>query len=766
MTPPPRPLTQVVLKVHSRCDLACDHCYVYEHADTGWRSRPRVIGDAVLARAAERIEEHAVAHGLTAVRVVLHGGEPLLAGPAVIRRAAELLRAALPEVCDLDLRVHTNGVRLDREYCEVFDELGIRVGLSLDGDRAANDRHRRFADGRSSHPQVLRAVGLLREPRFRHLYAGLLCTVDVANDPLAVYRALAELEPPAVDFLLPHATWERPPWRPAGAGATPYADWLLAVHTRWEADGRPFAVRTFDSVHRTLSGLPGLSEALGLEPVDLVVLETDGTYEQADSLRTAYDGAPATGMDVFRHSLDDVARHPGTAARQSGLAGLNATCRACPVVRSCGGGLYAHRYRGGTFDHPSVYCADLRALIDGLAARAGGMRRPAPPVDVAGPALSDEQLDELAAGLGGPETVRALARSQLALTRAMLAAVHGSSGLPRSAAWELLAELDAAEPAAVDTVLAHPYVRAWAARRLTGDPGAGLGTLAELAASAAVLAGRGDAVAVPVQDGALHLPTLGRLVLGVGVREVRVIGGRTGWTAHADDGTLTGPGDPRWQPVRRIGLTGGRTLALEDVDPQRAAHRWPVADRLDDAEFAFWARDLIDAADLLDHDLPEYAAGLWAGLGTVTPLRPRPDRHDVSSAARQAFGAVGIARPRTAPTLALLLAHEFQHVKLGAVLDRWELYDRTDTRLFEPFNLSPRPIGSLFQAVYAHLAVTAFWGTRARTDPSAQPRFTHWRALTDEAVDQLATSGALTPLGHRFATGARHSVDAWLRITA
>ncbi|SDT67378.1 uncharacterized protein SAMN05216371_3589 [Streptomyces sp. TLI_053] len=760
MTFPPPPITQFVLKVHSRCDLACDHCYVYEHADTGWRSRPRAVPEAVLARVAERIGEHAAGHGLTAVRVVLHGGEPLLAGPEVFRRAAGLLRAALPEVCELDLRVHTNGVRLDAAYCELFDELGIRVGISLDGDRAANDRHRRFADGRSSHPQVLRAVGLLRERRFRHLYSGLLCTVDVANDPVAVYRALAGLEPPAVDFLLPHATWDRPPERPDGLGPTPYADWLLTVHGHWEADGRPFAVRTFDSVHRTLSGLPGLSEALGLEPVDLVVLETDGTYEQADSLKTAYDGAPATGMDVFRHAVDEVAGHPGMAARQSGLEGLSATCQVCPVVRSCGGGLYAHRYREGSFDHPSVYCADLKALIDGLAARAGAVRRPAAPtVDLAGPGLSDEQIDELSLGLGGPETVRALARSQLALTRTMLAAVHGSSGVARSEAWELLADLDCSEPAAVDAVFSHPYVRAWAARRLSGDPAAGLGTLAELAAAAAVRAGRGDTVAVPVRDGVLHLPTLGRLVLGRGVREASVTGGRAGWTARTEGGAVAGPGDARWQPLRRV----GRGIALEDVDPQRGVHRWPVEERLAGAEYRRWAGDFREAADLLDRDLPEYAAGLWEGLTTVTPLQRRSDGHDVSSAARQAFGAVAIARPRGAETLALLLVHEFQHVKLGAVLDREELYDRGDTRLFEAFGLTPRPIGSLFQAVYAHLAVTAFWGTRAQDTEPARSRFVHWRTLTDEAVDLLADSGALTPLGKRFADGARASVDPWLR---
>lgn len=70
------PFSQFVLKVHSRCDLACDHCYVYEHADTSWRGRPRAVSTRVLDQAALRIAEHALAHRLPAVHVVLHGGEP------------------------------------------------------------------------------------------------------------------------------------------------------------------------------------------------------------------------------------------------------------------------------------------------------------------------------------------------------------------------------------------------------------------------------------------------------------------------------------------------------------------------------------------------------------------------------------------------------------------------------------------------------------------------------------------------------------------
>ncbi|MBB4947450.1 uncharacterized protein F4556_002985 [Kitasatospora gansuensis] len=763
MSRPPAPFSQFVLKVHSRCDLSCDHCYVYEHADTSWRGKPRTVSERVLAATADRIAEHALAHRLTAVHVVLHGGEPLLAGPAVLRRAAELLRAALPPGCALDLRIHTNGVQLSERFCDLFAELDIKVGISLDGDRAANDRHRRYADGRSSHAKVLAAVELLRRPAYRHLYAGLLCTMDVENDPVAVYDALVELAPPRIDFLLPHATWDDPPKRPSGAGPAPYADWLLAIHRRWTAQGRPVPVRIFDSVHRTLRGRSSLTESLGLDPADLVVVETDGTLEQADSLKTAYDGAPETGFDVFAHTLDEVAGHPGMMERQSGLAGLSADCRSCPVVRSCGGGLYAHRYRSGRgFDNPSVFCGDLMKLITTIRDRvAPATTVPAQPGPSEG-ALTEAQLAELATGHGSAATVRALASAQLGLTRRMLAALSAAAPEP----WSLLAELDTTAPDALDAALGHPYVRAWAVRCLDRDPGADLGGFAELAAAAALRARREFELPVPVRGGAVHLPTLGRVEVG-GAGEAVLRGTPDGFTVRDVTVGWDDPGGGAWQPVRRVALPGW-TLALEDTDPQRDSHQWPVTDRLTDGELLAWTGSLREAWELLGRDLPEHAAGLRAGLSTVTPLRPGPAGRDVSAAARQAFGAVGIARPGTAPILALLLAHEFNHVKLGAVLDFHDLYDPADDRLFHaPWRPDPRPLEGLLQGTYAHLAVTEFWATRVHAyagldSPAAthaRTQHTTWHTHTATAIETLAESGSLTPLGTRFTEIMRSTID-------
>ncbi|RKE20673.1 FxsB family cyclophane-forming radical SAM/SPASM peptide maturase [Streptomyces sp. TLI_171] len=768
MTRPLVPFSQFVLKMHARCDLACDHCYIYEHADTSWREKSRATSEAVLARTAERIAEHARTHRLPAVHVVLHGGEPLLAGPALLGRAAELLRAALPPECALDLRIHTNAVQLGPRFLDLFAAHDIKVGVSLDGDRAANDRHRRYADGRSSHAKVLAAVDLLRSPPYRHLYAGLLCTVDVENDPVAVLDALLALEPPRVDFLLPHATHEQPPKRPAGMGGTPYADWLLAVYRRWDALGRPVPVRTFDSIHRTLRGRSSLTESLGLDPADLVVVETDGSLEQADSLKTAYDGAPATGFTVFAHTLDQVAAHPGMVERQSGLAGLAEECRACPVVRSCGGGLYAHRYRGdgSDFRNPSVFCGDLMKLITTVRDRTATAAT-VPPQDAPGAALSDRHLDELAAGYGGPDAVRALARAQLGLTRRLVAAVGTAAP-----AWALATELDTGHTAALDAVLTHPYARAWAVRCLRGEAGADLGGMAELAAAAALRARHRFELALPVRSGAVHLPTLGRVLVG-GAGEAVLTGDPDGFTVGGVRIGWDTPGDARWQPVRRVALADGWTVALEDTDPQRDSHQWPVADRLPQPEVQAWAGALREAWELIGRDLPGYAPGIRAGLSTLTPLRPGPDGRDVSAAARQAFGAVGIARPGTAPALALLVAHEFQHVKLGAVLDFHDLYDRADGRLFHaPWRPDPRPLEGLLQGTYAHLAVTEFWATRVRAydglrnGPAehARVQLAAWRAHTAEAVETLAGSGALTPLGARFADGMRAAVEPWLAV--
>ena len=734
-------------------------------------------------RIVERIAEHSAAYDLPRINVVLHGGEPLLYGVDRTRYLIDLLRTKLPSRTRLDLRMHTNAVRLDTAFLDLFLESGVKVGVSLDGDRAANDLHRRFANGRTSHPQVLSGLALLRQRRYRDLYAGILCTIDVRNDPVRVYEALAAEDPPRADLLLPHATWDNPPLRIGSADTTAepeYAAWLRAVYDQWNAAGRPFQIRTFDSIAGILRGLPSETESLGLAPADLVVIETDGSIEQADSLKTAYDGAPATGFNVFEHSLDEAATHPGLTARQGGTESLCDTCRACSVVEICGGGLYAHRYRTGSgFDNPSVYCADLKALIEYV--RDDETRREKAVVSD-WHSLSMADLDVLAAGYGDADVIHRLALPQPSICHGLLDTI-GRQLEPVSPflhAWQEIVRLEAESPAALASVLAEPYTRVWAVRLRSREADAAptaadLARLGEITAAAALLAGDEVELSLHIVGGVVQLPGLGALALGGPERPASIRTRKDGTAVIAADGqkyevclegTVADPA-PQWLPRRRLD-TAGWSVALEDTDPYRDCYGGPAAARLSPGDVGLWHRRFIEAASYIEDAMPVYLPGLVAGLSTLMPMAPGPDGTDVSGTARQAYGAVGLALPADGPTLALLMIHEFQHVKLGAVLDLYDLFDPDDDRqYYAPWRDDPRPLEGLYQGTYAHIAVTDFWRVRRHRTvgaerEAAEARFARWRTHTAEAVDVLLNSGSLTPLGERFARAMGETVAPWL----
>jgi uncharacterized protein len=360
----PVPFREFIVKVHSRCDLSCDYCYIYEMADQSWRNQPVRMSVDTAKTAARRIGEHVRAHGLRQAALIVHGGEPLLAGHDLILTLVEATRKAVGPGVRLDARIQTNGVGLDEPYLQLFAELGVRIGVSLDGGPRAHDRHRRFASGRGSYAAVAAGLERLRKPEFLHLFAGLLCAIDLRNDPIETYEALASFQPPVIDFLLPHGTWDDPPpGRVHDPSQTPYANWLIRVFDHWY--GRPSTrIRVFEEVMRLLLGQPSTGESVGLAPAQMVVIEADGSIEQVDSLKATYDGATATGLHISRDPLDDALALPGMVARQIGVTGLAATCRGCPIHLVCGGGQYTHRYRTGVgFANPSVYCPDLMALI-------------------------------------------------------------------------------------------------------------------------------------------------------------------------------------------------------------------------------------------------------------------------------------------------------------------------------------------------------------------------------------------------------------------
>lgn len=366
----PLPITSIVLKVAAGCNLNCSYCYEYNMGDDSWRRKPAGISDEIVSLVGKRVREHSQRHGLGYFHVSLHGGEPMLLGAERLVHIASILQREVGPQVKLGLGMQTNGTLLDEAGVKLLAKAGVSIGVSLDGISTANDQHRVDKKGRGSHASAVRGIEcvLAHAP---HCFGGLLCVVNAAADPKETFQHLASFRPPMLDFLLPHGSWDRlPPHKISPADLT-YGRWLVEAFDAWfDGDSKSVSVRYFESILAGLLGGESTTEAIGPGPVTLVTIATDGAIEGVDTMKSVHPGAQELGIGIGLASLDQARSVEHIRMRQAGVDSLCGECRKCPIVGTCGGGYFPHRYgRGRRFDNPSIYCEDIRHVTEHIRRR-------------------------------------------------------------------------------------------------------------------------------------------------------------------------------------------------------------------------------------------------------------------------------------------------------------------------------------------------------------------------------------------------------------
>ncbi|MET8363947.1 HEXXH motif-containing putative peptide modification protein [Micromonospora sp. NPDC005194] len=391
--------------------------------------------------------------------------------------------------------------------------------------------------------------------------------------------------------------------------------------------------------------------------------------------------------------------------------------------------------------------------------------------------LSAAQLAGLAGGHGDAATVAVLRGGQLGRRRLLtVAAARACRDEPLvRQSLELLTRAEHADRATVAAVLTHPPVTGWARAALDGA--AGPAYLAALAAAAATRAGLTFTLTLPrPADGVLPLPTVGaatglpfdspvRLTGEAGTLRIDAASGDAdGVRVEAGGGRLldAGVGGIGWLPVRRARPFDAVEVLVDDQDPWRDCYHRPSAPRLNDVSADRLDRLTAEAGQWLRAHLPAHADALAGLLRTLVPLRPPPSGNPVSATSRDALGAIALSVPTDARTLALLLVHELQHTKLGALLDLVPLHrPGGPARYRAPWRLDPRPVGALLQGAYAHLGVAEVWRCRRHEGTAAAFEYAYWREQTIRAVRQLADAAELTAAGRSFVADMASTLRGW-----
>ena len=353
----------VLLKVASRCNLDCSYCYVYHMGDDSWRSLPKRMAAETQALVAAELGALMRAQGRP-FSIVLHGGEPLLLGLPRLEGLVTALRAELGVACGISIQ--TNGVLISDPILDLCDRFDVTLSVSLDGPAEVHDRFRVDLRRRSTHTKVVAGLERLKaHPRAERLFSGLLCVVDPTSDAEAVYDYFKALDVPSVDFLYRDGNHTALPYGKASADSSEYGAWMARILDRYVRDPNPFRSRLLDDMMRLLLGSVGVKEGIGLTDYGILVIDTDGGVKKNDTLKSSPLGDTFDATWALGHTpLAQIAESPEFLAYHAAQRPSSATCRACPLLRICGGGMVTHRFKDGSgYDNPTVFCTDQKLLI-------------------------------------------------------------------------------------------------------------------------------------------------------------------------------------------------------------------------------------------------------------------------------------------------------------------------------------------------------------------------------------------------------------------
>jgi HEXXH motif-containing protein len=384
--------------------------------------------------------------------------------------------------------------------------------------------------------------------------------------------------------------------------------------------------------------------------------------------------------------------------------------------------------------------------------------------------LSSEVFAALASGGGGAEAVEELAEAQYSKHLILLAGVldAAKNGEQRRLAKIGLEILDAARRenrSATEKVIRYPSVGIWAWRTIQACrggpalPGTDPAGLLVVAAAAAIRAGLTVDIEAPATDGQILLPSLGVARVPGSTALIRVANNR------AMVGPIEVPSDPYqvaagWRGPHRVRI-GAFDVLVDDLD----GFWFPdIPDLASSQAIMSWEAALSEAWHLLEAHHPNTAEEVAAGVSVIVP-RPAPRSGAVSTTSPQVFGTIGMSLPKNPSAGAEALAHEIQHLKLGALQHIVELTLPDDgRRYYAPWRDDPRPLNGLLQGTYAYLGVAGFLRRQREIDGAPQQtdaEYARWRAATELGAATLRSSGRLTTAGTKFVDGMARTLISW-----
>ena len=145
----------VVVQPTPFCNINCRYCYLPQRNSKATMELSTI----------EALFSKVFASGWTGdeLTVIWHAGEPLVLPVSYYETAFRTIEAMRPPSLALRHAFQTNGMLITPEWCGLFKDWDVSVGVSIDGPKALHDANRVTRSGRGTFERTVAGMRLLRQ---------------------------------------------------------------------------------------------------------------------------------------------------------------------------------------------------------------------------------------------------------------------------------------------------------------------------------------------------------------------------------------------------------------------------------------------------------------------------------------------------------------------------------------------------------------------------------------------------------------------------
>ena len=351
----PRISSLLIKPASAVCNLDCAYCFYLDREADPYTSLP---GRRMTEETLERLVETYLFYSYPNSTFAFQGGEPTLAGLKFFEKLVEYQQRYGRNGQSVSNALQTNGILLDRNWCQLFRSYQFLLGVSLDGPEEINDRFRFHKDKRGTWKRVMKSVELLQKEKvdFNILCVLSQANVERARELYAFYKSIG------VDNLqfIPLAEFA-PDGSPLPFTITPqqYGKFLVEMFELWWPDRGAMRIRCFDNIAEGVAGIKPGTCTMHESCDSYVVIEYNGDVYPCDFFVESGWKLGNVNSDTWREIARRTRRF--NFAGKKGIA--HPECQACEYQDLCHGGCPKFRHGPGrNFEDLDYFCEAYKMI--------------------------------------------------------------------------------------------------------------------------------------------------------------------------------------------------------------------------------------------------------------------------------------------------------------------------------------------------------------------------------------------------------------------